>query len=106
MRRVSLDDSATYQLNYDRIADRTTMPVAGQADSGSAKYQFYETADHKFILFCAIEHKFWDHFCRTIGLPISLPGRTRRYRSTSRAVSWSCGGSSSGSSIRARWTSG
>jgi crotonobetainyl-CoA:carnitine CoA-transferase CaiB-like acyl-CoA transferase len=61
--------SATYQLNDTRIADRTTMPAPGQSDLGSAKYQFYETADRKFILFCAIEHKFWDHFCQAVGRP-------------------------------------
>jgi crotonobetainyl-CoA:carnitine CoA-transferase CaiB-like acyl-CoA transferase len=61
--------TTTYQLNDDRITDRASMPVAGQADGGSAKYQFYETADHKFVLFCAIEHKFWNHFCRAIDRP-------------------------------------
>jgi crotonobetainyl-CoA:carnitine CoA-transferase CaiB-like acyl-CoA transferase len=32
-----------------------------------AKYQFYECADRKNVLFCAIEHKFWDQFCRVVG---------------------------------------
>jgi crotonobetainyl-CoA:carnitine CoA-transferase CaiB-like acyl-CoA transferase len=30
----------------------------------SAKYQHYQTADGKYILFCCIEPKFWDNFCR------------------------------------------
>jgi crotonobetainyl-CoA:carnitine CoA-transferase CaiB-like acyl-CoA transferase len=30
----------------------------------SAKYQRYQTADGKYILFCCIEPKFWDAFCR------------------------------------------
>jgi crotonobetainyl-CoA:carnitine CoA-transferase CaiB-like acyl-CoA transferase len=30
----------------------------------SAKYQHYQTADAKYILFCCIESKFWDKFCR------------------------------------------
>jgi crotonobetainyl-CoA:carnitine CoA-transferase CaiB-like acyl-CoA transferase len=30
----------------------------------SAKYQHYQTADGKYILFCCIEPKFWDKFCR------------------------------------------
>jgi crotonobetainyl-CoA:carnitine CoA-transferase CaiB-like acyl-CoA transferase len=34
---------------------------------GSAKYQHYETSDGKFVLFCAIEPKFWDHWCRAVG---------------------------------------
>jgi len=33
----------------------------------SAKYQHYSTKDGRFVLFCAIEAKFWDHFCRAIG---------------------------------------
>ena len=32
--------------------------------SRSAKYQHYQTADGKYILFCCIEPKFWDNFCR------------------------------------------
>ena len=36
-------------------------------EDGSAKYQHYETKDGKFILFCGIEHKFWDNFCRAVG---------------------------------------
>jgi crotonobetainyl-CoA:carnitine CoA-transferase CaiB-like acyl-CoA transferase len=61
--------NATYELNDERIADRATMPATGQSAQASAKYQFYETADHKFVLFCAIEHKFWEHFCRAIDRP-------------------------------------
>jgi crotonobetainyl-CoA:carnitine CoA-transferase CaiB-like acyl-CoA transferase len=41
------------------------MPVTGGGNG--AKYQFYETKDHEFVLFCGIEHKFWDHFCRAVG---------------------------------------
>src|SRR5262249_53973797 len=41
----------------------------GPAPSGparSAKYQHYATGDGKFLLFCGIEPKFWDHFCRAV----------------------------------------
>jgi crotonobetainyl-CoA:carnitine CoA-transferase CaiB-like acyl-CoA transferase len=65
--------SATYELNDGRVADRATMPAPGQSELGSAKYQFYETADRKFVLFCAIEHKFWEHFCSAIGRPELAP---------------------------------
>ena len=58
--------SATYALNDERITDRGSMPAGGQDASSSAKYQHYETADHQFILFCAIEHKFWRNFCTAI----------------------------------------
>src|SRR5437879_1427078 len=39
-------------------------PQPGPMDS--AKYQHYATEDGKFVLFCAIEAKFWDHFCRAV----------------------------------------
>lgn len=61
--------SATYALNDSRITDRRSMPAGGQDSSASAKYQHYETADHKFILFCAIEPKFWRNFCHAIERP-------------------------------------
>jgi crotonobetainyl-CoA:carnitine CoA-transferase CaiB-like acyl-CoA transferase len=38
----------------------------GGEPGGSAKYQHYETQDGRFLLFCAIEPKFWDHFCRAV----------------------------------------
>lgn len=61
--------SATYELNDHRITDRASMPSAGGSVQGSAKYQFYETRDHRFVLFCAIEPKFWRHFCAAVGRP-------------------------------------
>lgn len=60
---------STYAWNDSRITDRTGMPDFDEAESSSAKYQFYETQDKKFILFCAIEHKFWDNFCNAAGRP-------------------------------------
>jgi crotonobetainyl-CoA:carnitine CoA-transferase CaiB-like acyl-CoA transferase len=39
----------------------------GGDGTGSAKYQYYETKDGKYILFCAIEAKFWEHWCRALG---------------------------------------
>lgn len=38
----------------------------GGEPGGSAKYQHYETKDGRFVLFCAIEPKFWEHFCRAV----------------------------------------
>jgi len=57
--------AATYQLNDERIVDRTTLP--GPVDprgTMSAKYQFYRTSDDRFVLFCCIEPAFWRNFCR------------------------------------------
>jgi crotonobetainyl-CoA:carnitine CoA-transferase CaiB-like acyl-CoA transferase len=52
---------ATYGLNAARITDQSTLP---SFEAAQAKYQFYETQDGKFVLFCAIEEKFWRNFCR------------------------------------------
>jgi crotonobetainyl-CoA:carnitine CoA-transferase CaiB-like acyl-CoA transferase len=56
---------AVYNWNDQRLTDRRGMSSGGSG--GSAKYQFYETKDGRFILFCGIEHKFWDNFCRAVG---------------------------------------
>jgi formyl-CoA transferase len=53
-------------LNDDRIVDRFgTIPENERSDA--AKYQVYETADKKIVLFCAIEPKFWRSFCQLVG---------------------------------------
>jgi crotonobetainyl-CoA:carnitine CoA-transferase CaiB-like acyl-CoA transferase len=46
------------------LVDPTGPGPSGPA--ASAKYQHYATADGKFVLFCGIEPKFWDHFCRAV----------------------------------------
>jgi formyl-CoA transferase len=56
---------ATNAWNAHRLTDRRGMSSGGSG--GSAKYQNYETKDGRFILFCGIEHKFWDNFCRAVG---------------------------------------
>lgn len=55
---------ATYAWNDERITDRRGM--SGGRNASSAKYQYYETRDKRFVLFCGIEHKFWDNFCRAV----------------------------------------
>lgn len=52
-------------LNDERITDRSSLPRTGEG--GGVKYQFYETKDRNVVLFCAIEHHFWDNFCRAVG---------------------------------------
>jgi crotonobetainyl-CoA:carnitine CoA-transferase CaiB-like acyl-CoA transferase len=47
--------------------DKTDTDTGARGVSNSAKYQYYETKDGKFMLFCGIEAKFWDHFCRAVG---------------------------------------
>lgn len=56
-------------LNADRIVDPENIPAQDHAVYRGAKYQFYETADDLIVLFCAIEHRFWDAFCDAIGRP-------------------------------------
>jgi formyl-CoA transferase len=68
---------ATYRWNAARITDDRGMATTG-AESDSAKYQFYETSDGKFVLFCGIEHKFWDAFCRAVGREDLLDAKDTR----------------------------
>jgi crotonobetainyl-CoA:carnitine CoA-transferase CaiB-like acyl-CoA transferase len=56
---------AMAMLNPQHV-DRSSARGGGDG-TGSAKYQHYETKDGKYILFCAIEAKFWDHWCKAIG---------------------------------------
>ena len=58
--------AATYLWNDSRLTDRSSVP-RGAEGLRNAKYFFYQTKDQKFILFCGIEHKFWDNFCRAVG---------------------------------------
>ncbi len=58
----------TNAWNADRTVDYQAPGGGARGEEGgSAKYQHYETKDGKFILFCGIEHKFWDNFCRAVG---------------------------------------
>jgi crotonobetainyl-CoA:carnitine CoA-transferase CaiB-like acyl-CoA transferase len=34
-----------------------------------ARYQWYETGDHRFVLFCPEEFKFWSKFCELVDRP-------------------------------------
>ena len=58
---------AVYGLNYDRITDHTGLRAPGSEALTGAKYQYYRTSDGLFVLFCCIEPKFWERFCRTVG---------------------------------------
>jgi crotonobetainyl-CoA:carnitine CoA-transferase CaiB-like acyl-CoA transferase len=57
----------TYAWNDHRLTDRRGMPR--REEGPSAKYQYYETKDQKFVLFCGIEQKFWHNFCLEVGRP-------------------------------------
>ena len=58
---------AVYGLNYGRITDHTGLRAPGSETLTGAKYQYYRTSDDRFVLFCCIEPKFWERFCRLVG---------------------------------------
>jgi crotonobetainyl-CoA:carnitine CoA-transferase CaiB-like acyl-CoA transferase len=68
---------AIYGLNEQRLTDRHDLRPRGQVPHSGAKYQWYETADARFILFCCIEHKFWQRFCEVVERP-DLAARSDR----------------------------
>jgi len=51
-------------LNQPEVAAAVADPAQRR---GVARYQWYETADHKFVLFCPEERKFWLAFCQLTG---------------------------------------
>ena len=61
-----------YTLNYDRITEFKSLSKKQESyeakwPEGSARYQLYETKDGKFMLFGAVEKKFWEAFCKLAG---------------------------------------
>lgn len=58
-------------LNYDRITNLTGMAPRGNVydgwPAGSTLYTLYEAKDGRYIMFGAIENKFWYNFCDAIG---------------------------------------
>jgi formyl-CoA transferase len=53
--------------NRDRITDASSVPNVGHPNS--PKYDFYETKDGKFMVFAAIEPKFWRNWCKAVDRP-------------------------------------
>jgi crotonobetainyl-CoA:carnitine CoA-transferase CaiB-like acyl-CoA transferase len=60
---------AVYGWNEQRLTDRIGLRPPGTPAFNSARYQYYATSDARFVLFCAIEPKFWQRFCAAIGRP-------------------------------------
>lgn len=60
---------AVYGWNYDRLTDHIGLREPGSELLTGAKYQFYETADDRYVLFCCIEPKFWTRFCEVVERP-------------------------------------
>jgi len=65
---VSCADSSLAAKLISAIGVLNASKVDSDAPMGDlalcAKYQHYQTSDGKYILFCCIEQKFWDKFCR------------------------------------------
>ncbi|MGE0139851.1 MAG: CaiB/BaiF CoA transferase family protein [Ilumatobacteraceae bacterium] len=57
---------AVYGWNESRLTDRRGLRAPGTPVFSSARYQYYETSDARFVLFCGIEPKFWSRFCEAI----------------------------------------
>ena len=60
---------AVYGWNEQRLTDRVGLRPPGTPAFNSARYQYYPTSDRQFVLFCAIEPKFWQRFCEAVGRP-------------------------------------
>ncbi|MEZ5534441.1 MAG: CoA transferase [Thiolinea sp.] len=51
------------------------LQLSGAADlellltGGSASYNVYQTADHRFVVFAGLEYKFWKAFCQAVERP-------------------------------------
>jgi crotonobetainyl-CoA:carnitine CoA-transferase CaiB-like acyl-CoA transferase len=60
-------------LNYDKITNLTGLSPRGEPNegwpAGSVLYALYEAKDGRFMMFGAIEHKFWYNFCDAVDRP-------------------------------------
>jgi crotonobetainyl-CoA:carnitine CoA-transferase CaiB-like acyl-CoA transferase len=61
---------AVMAWNSERITDRRNPPPpVGLDPHKRPKYTYYQTKDDKIVTLAAIEHKFWDNFCRAVERP-------------------------------------
>jgi len=65
---------AVYAWNDARLISRLAM---SQGNGRNPKYHYYATKDKRFVLFCAIELKFWENFCRAVGRTDLLESHNR-----------------------------
>jgi crotonobetainyl-CoA:carnitine CoA-transferase CaiB-like acyl-CoA transferase len=66
----------TYALQLDTLVSTRGMPDMSDQGNNSSRYQYYATSDDKFVLFCAIEPKFWARFCEVTGFASVVDGST------------------------------
>lgn len=65
------------EINAHRVTKHAGKARVTNGENVSARYQIYETRDGRAVMFCAIEHTFWEHFCDVVGRP-DLLGSTNR----------------------------
>jgi crotonobetainyl-CoA:carnitine CoA-transferase CaiB-like acyl-CoA transferase len=63
--------SASAQLNH--LPKARSRPLTEDEINGVARYQYYQTGDGKFVLFCPEEKKFWTAWCELVGRPDLIP---------------------------------
>jgi alpha-methylacyl-CoA racemase len=73
---ISMSDNL-FTFLYWAIGEGTATgdwasPGSGLVAGASPRYQIYRTADDKFLAAAPLEQKFWESFCRLIGLPDAL----------------------------------
>jgi len=73
------------QRNATRITDRSGMAARSDGELTGSRYQFYETADKRVVLFGCIEQRFWDKWAVAAGRT-DLVGR--QADSSNAAVDW------------------
>jgi crotonobetainyl-CoA:carnitine CoA-transferase CaiB-like acyl-CoA transferase len=56
-------------LNAERLRERTGLEVAGDGTPLGVRYQFYETADRRYVLLACLEPSLWRRFCAAVGHP-------------------------------------
>ncbi|MCV6991662.1 CoA transferase [Mycobacterium timonense] len=61
---------AVAMWNLVNTTNRDNLPpFVGSEARERPKYGYYLTKDDKFVMLAAIEHKFWDNFCRVVDRP-------------------------------------
>ena len=71
---------AVMAWNSDRITDRRNPPPpVGLDPRRRPKYTYYQTKDDKIVLLAAIEHKFWDNFCRAVNREDLLDAQNKTF---------------------------
>jgi crotonobetainyl-CoA:carnitine CoA-transferase CaiB-like acyl-CoA transferase len=56
-------------LNAERLQQRTGLEVAGDGTPLGVRYQFYETADRRYVLLACLEPSLWRRFSAAVGHP-------------------------------------